>query len=492
MSTQTTSPASTSAGASNRLQGRLGPIAIVFMVVAAAAPLTILVSTPTNMLNGNGPGMAATYFIAPMLLLLFAPGFAAMARYVPKAGAFYSYVTAGTTREVGVGAGFTAMAGYFIFQSFVFTLMGLTFNETLVGLFGDDAFQLPWYVWTIAMIVVVAILGVLNIDVNMRVLAFVLLAEIIVILIMNIAVLVQGGSPTEGISLTAHLDPVVFLSAPLAISLLIGFSVGLGFEATAIFRDEARDPEKTIPRAIYATIISAALFYSFATWGFVQAWGTNGVMEILESDETAQFWIVYATAAEWVGPIFSQIMQVVALTSMFAAVLAYHNIVSRYLHSMGHSVLPKKLTYVHKKFGSPYIASLTASAIALIIIVLWLLTGIDPYVFIGWEIAVGTLAILIVFVLTSIAIFLYFRKNPDKRKNVWVSTISPLLAFIVLGIIMVTAMLNFGSLSGAVDNMVFNTILMFVPVVLFAVGVIAATAAKKTNPERYEGLDHHV
>lgn len=490
MSLSTESETEQHAGASRRLKGNLGVISIVFMVVAAAAPLTIMVSTPTNMVNGNGAGMAATYFVAPLLLLLFAPGFAAMSRYVPKAGAFYSYVTAGLGRNIGVGAGFIAMSGYFIFQSFVFTLMGLSINETLVGFFGDSAFQLPWYVWTIIMIVVVALLGVTNIDVNAKVLSIVLIAEVLVVLIMNFAVLFQGGSPNEGISFTAHLAPEVLFSAPLAISLLIGFSVGLGFEATAIFRDEARNPEKTIPRAIYTTIIAAAIFYSFATWAFVQAWGTNGVMELLLEDPTAQFWIIYETAAVWVAPVFAQIMQVVALTSMFACVLAYHNIAARYLHSMGHSVLPEKLTFVGNKSGAPYVASLTTSAVGLILILLWLLSGIDPYVFIGWEIAVGTLAILMVFVLTSVAIFAYFRRNPDKRKNAWVATISPVLAFLVLGSIMLTAMINFGSLSGAADNPVFNTVLMLVPVALFVVGVIAALIAKQRSPERYEGLDH--
>ncbi|WP_449280488.1 APC family permease [Leucobacter sp.] len=475
---------------SGRLRGNLGPLAIVFMVVAAAAPLTILVSSPTNMINGNGAGLPVVYFFVPLLLLLFAPGFAAMTRFVPKAGAFYSYVTAGLGRKVGVGAGFVAMTGYLVFQSFVFTLMGLSINETIAGFFGADSFQPPWYVWTIAMIVVVAILGVTNIDVNAKVLAFVLIAEVLVIVIMNVAVLIQGGTPAEGISITEQFTPEVFFSGSIAISLLFGFSIGLGFEATAIFRDEARDPEKTIPRAIYIAILSASIFYFFALWGFVQGWGTQGVMDLLTSDETAQFWIVYETAATYVGPVFMQIMQIVALTSMFACVLAYHNIAARYLHSMGHSVLPERLSYVHPKSGAPYVASLTTSAIALVVILLWLLSGIDPYVFFGWEIALGSLALMMVFVLTSIAIFVYFRRNPGNRKNLWVSTISPLLSFLVFGGIMVNAMVNFSALSGAVDNPLLNTVLMILPVVFFLVGVIAATITQKRHPERYEGLDH--
>lgn len=473
-----------------RLRGNLGPIAIVFMVIAAAAPLTILVSVPTNMVNGNGAGMSVTYLIAPLLLLLFAPGFASMTKYVPKAGAFYSYVTAGLGRVVGVGAGFAAMASYFIFQSFVYTLMGMTFNDTLLSLFGEDAFQLPWYVWVIAMIVVVGALGITNIDVNAKVLSFVLIAEVLVIIVMNIAIIAQGGTPAEGVSLTAAWHPDVLFSAPISLSLLFGFSVGLGFEATAIFRDEAREPEKTIPRAIYIAIISAAIFYSFATWGFVQGWGTEGIMQVLTDDPDRQFSLVYETAANYVAPIFSQIMQIVALTSMFACLLAYHNILARYLHSMGHSVLPQALSRVHPRNGSPYVSSLVTSALGVVIVVLWVCSGIDPNRFVGWEVAVGTLSILMVFVLTSIAIFVYFRRNPGHRRNLWVGAISPLLAFLVLGSILVAAMLNFSALSGAVDSPGLNVFLMCVPVILFLAGVAAALIAKKRSPERYDGLDH--
>ncbi|WP_066907936.1 APC family permease [Millisia brevis] len=477
----------TQEGGSGRLQGSLGPLAIVFIVVAAAAPLTIMVSTPTNMANANGAGMSATYFVAPMLLLLFAGGFAAMSRYVPKAGAFYSYVAAALGRSIGVGAGFTAMGGYFIFQSFVYTLMGLTINETLVSFFGENAVTLPWYVWVFLMIALVGWLGYQEVDVNAKVLAIVLLLEVLVIMVINVAVVARGGGP-EGISLTGHLAPDVLFSAPIAISLLIGFSVGLGFEATALFRDEARDPERTIPRAIYITLISAAVFYSISTWALAQAWGTRGISELLAQEPDRQFSLFYETADIWVGSVFSQSVQLLAITSMFACVLAYHNIIARYLHSMGHSVLPLQLTYVHADHKSPYIASLVTSVGGVLITLAWLSTGLDPYVFIGWEIAVGTLSVLIVFVLTSLAIFVFFRRHPDLDRRLWVTGIAPILSFAVLAVIMVTAMLNFSSLSGAADARVLNTVLMLIPPALFCLGVVTAQVAKRRDPDRFQGI----
>lgn len=467
-----------------RLHGRLGVMSIVFMVVAAAAPLTIFVSTPLNMLASNGPGIAISYFVSPMLLLIFAVGFAAMTKYVPKAGAFYSYVTAGMGRPLGVGAGFVAVGGYLIFQHFVFSLMGQSIEMGLTSLTGEGGFNLPWWAWALIMWAITAVLGYVNIDFSAKVLSVILILEVLAVLVIDIAILAQGGGP-EGVSVTSIFSADVVFSGPVGMSLLLGLSVGFGFEATAIFRDEARDPERTIPRAIFVSIISAAVFYSFATWAFVQAYGVDGVMPAIEEDP---FGIVYATAAQWVGPIFMDIVTVLAITSMFACVLSYHNIAARYFHSLGHSVLPERLSAVHPRHRSPYVASMVTSAIGLVLILAWLLSGISPDVYVPWEIAVGTLSIIVVLVITSLAIFIFFRKNATLDRNVWKTAIAPILAFLILGSIMVFAMANFSQLTAS-EAPGLNVVLMLVPFLLLVVGVGVAFLAKARDPERYEG--HH-
>ena len=94
----------------HRLAGRLGPAAIVFMVVAAAAPLTVVAGTfPIGIAAGNGAAYPASYLVCTAILILFAVGFTAMARHVPGAGAFYTYVGHGLGRHMGLGAAFLAL-----------------------------------------------------------------------------------------------------------------------------------------------------------------------------------------------------------------------------------------------------------------------------------------------------------------------------------------------------------------------------------------------
>ena len=113
MTVQTSATRTAGTQSPNRLAGRLGPIAIVFMVVAAAAPLTVIAGTvPLGIAVGNGAAFPASYVVCTVVLLLFAVGFTAMARHIPGAGAFYTYITSGLGRHTGLGAAFLALLSY--------------------------------------------------------------------------------------------------------------------------------------------------------------------------------------------------------------------------------------------------------------------------------------------------------------------------------------------------------------------------------------------
>ena len=65
-------------------------------------------------------------------------------------------------------------------------------------------------------------------------------------------------------------------SGSLGIGLLFAIISYVGFEATAIFRDEARTPERTIPRATYVALILIGVFYAVTSWALISGWGDDG------------------------------------------------------------------------------------------------------------------------------------------------------------------------------------------------------------------------
>src|SRR5277367_4082591 len=86
---------------------------IVFLVVAAAAPLAAMVGNlPLALARGNGAGLPGAFLLATLTLVCFAVGYAQMSRRVVNTGAFYTYVAMGLGKPVGVGAAFIALVAY--------------------------------------------------------------------------------------------------------------------------------------------------------------------------------------------------------------------------------------------------------------------------------------------------------------------------------------------------------------------------------------------
>lgn len=101
----------------------LGLIAVTFMVISAAAPLTgVAGAMPLAFLLGNGTGIPLTFLLLTLVMLAFAAGYVAMSRHVTNAGAFYAYAARGLGGHLGGAVAITAMVSYNAMQ---FGLIGL-------------------------------------------------------------------------------------------------------------------------------------------------------------------------------------------------------------------------------------------------------------------------------------------------------------------------------------------------------------------------------
>src|SRR6185503_14779445 len=125
-----------------QLKGNLGVPSIVFMVVAAAAPLGVIGGVvPLGIAGGNGAGFPATFVVSTIILLLFAVGFTALTPYVQEAGAFFSYVRTSLGFPTGIGIAFVALVSYVALEAGVYGLLGPA-GGVIVELFGGPA--RPW------------------------------------------------------------------------------------------------------------------------------------------------------------------------------------------------------------------------------------------------------------------------------------------------------------------------------------------------------------
>ncbi|WP_255347902.1 APC family permease [Citricoccus sp. CH26A] len=258
-----------------RLRRNLGTASIVFIVVAAASPLGVIGGpVPLGIAGGNGIGFPFAYVVATVVLLLFAVGFTQMTGFVKTAGAFYSYVARGLGQGAGLGAAFVALLAYLALAAGVYGLIGPGI-AALVTSYGGP--EIPWWIGATVAFAAAGVLGFRNIEISGKVLAILLLAEVAIVLVLDAAVVFSGGGP-EGFS-TGIITPTQIVSGAPGVGILFAILSFVGFEATAVFRDEARDPERTIPRATYISLIGIGVFYAVSAWLLIGAIGDSRAVQ---------------------------------------------------------------------------------------------------------------------------------------------------------------------------------------------------------------------
>ena len=98
--------------AENAGSGRLSARHVIFFVIAAAAPLGFAVGSTPLAIGRGGIGTAGMFLVVGVFLAIFAVGYTAMTRFVPNAGALFSYIAAGLGRPLGLGTAFVAVLAY--------------------------------------------------------------------------------------------------------------------------------------------------------------------------------------------------------------------------------------------------------------------------------------------------------------------------------------------------------------------------------------------
>lgn len=174
----------------------VGIWSIVFFVIATNGPLTGLVGVvPTAIIMGNGIGLPSAFLLAGLVYLLFSVGFVAMGRYVRNAGAFYAYVSHGLGRPVGCAAAFLALAGYTGLQIACYGLIGFFAAESLNAL---QVITVQWWQVALGVTLLAHVAGRRNIAFNGKLLGGLMLAEMAIIALLDMAIVLMADKPSSG------------------------------------------------------------------------------------------------------------------------------------------------------------------------------------------------------------------------------------------------------------------------------------------------------
>ncbi|MCX5172958.1 APC family permease [Streptomyces antibioticus] len=450
----------------------LGVLGILFFVLSAQAPLTgIAGAVPIAVAVGNGPGAPAAYALAGAVILLFSVGFVAMGRHVVNAGAFYTYIGKGLGRTAGSGSAAVALFAYCTVQAAMYGLYGFT----VAGLVEHYAgVHIAWWVWSLVTMAAVQILGAAGIELGAKVLAVFVLAEFSILLVFALVTLVKGGGP-EGLAFTDTFSPGAALQGAPGVALMFAVASMFGFEATAIYGEEAREPHRTVPRATYLSVAVVTGFFAFTSWMLISSYGpskaTAAAGDALAGGDSTVF--VFGPIADQFGGWVNDVLPVLLATSLFAGILAFHNSANRYLFSLSREgLLPARLCAVNSRHA-PWAAGLVQTAIAAVLVLPFAVTGKDPVLTLfSWFSGVGVLACMLLYFLTSVSVIVFFRRERlDTRP--WNTLIAPALGALGIAAVIWVVLANFTTLIGG-DSTTATWLVLAVPAVL----LLGATAAR--------------
>jgi amino acid transporter len=447
----------------------VGVVGIVFFVLAFAAPLTVVIGIgPIVLGEGGSPGAPGAFVLTALVLLVFSVGFAAMSRQHAGPGGFAVYIGNAFGRRAANAATYVAVVGYNCMLTAGIAIFSATAANVLDARF---ALGLPWWVYGLLAVALIALFGYRDVKVSVRVLGVLLIAEVLIMLVLDAAILITGGA--EGINVRGFA-PSALWQGGIGIVLLMSFTAFVGFEATTLFAEEARDRRRTIPRSTYLAVGLIGAFYAVSFWCLQIGWGVDAAAEAA-ADPTN---FLFGLNTKLVGTWSTDIMQILVLTSIFAAVLSTHGALSRYLFAMGRNgLLPRRIGTTHPRMKSPHLASLTQSGVTAVVTLVLISTGADPLsVLYPWVIGIGSVAILMLYVAASIAVVVSLRRS-DSENRVWVTTVAPVVSAVALGAILGLALANYDFLTGS-DNIVVNSLWIIAPLA----GVIGFALPARAQP----------
>jgi amino acid transporter len=475
------------AGVDRLKPNAVGLMGVIFVAVTGAAPISaMLFNVPFATGFGTGLYTPAAFLFATIILTIFSVGYVAMARKIRAAGGFYSFISHGLGRELGMAAGLCGALSYALFE--VSLLGGFAYFANLN--FNDwFGWNIPWPLFAFGAALLISVLCYFDVELSVKILGTALIGEVIILTIFDLLVFGQGGSEANGIQFQSLnmfklTDPGVGLAA--GVGLFLAFWSWVGFEAAPNYAEESRDPVRNVPRATLYSVVGLGIGYIITSLAFVSAFPEATLVKDAQNPDGPFF----IAMAQYGNEFLKTCMQVLILTGAFACAMAFHNVAMRYFYAMGREgVLPRSFGRTHPTHKSPYIASIAQTGFAVALVLVWAIAAGfgDPfdvaYVRIYTMMAVqGVVWILAIQALCALAVIVYHRKHKH-TDSFWVVVFCPVIA--ILGQVFALYLLfkNIDVLAGTIG---YVDAIAPIAVAGVVVAILYAVTLKRRNREKYD------
>jgi amino acid transporter len=337
----------------------IGFTRVVFQSITHMAPAAAVAYSIYISVSYSQQALPLSVGLALIACICAATAIGQLAKLVPSAGGLYTYAA----NSLGPGAG-TYVAWLFVgFQPLVAPFLYLEFGWAMTEVFRSEVgwdYTGQWWIWVALMTVIVFLLTYR--DIRLSTTAGVILGsfEIAIFAALAIWMLISNAGDLNAQPFNPHHAAGdwsgVFKGMVFAILAFIGF------EASAPLGEEAKNPRRTIPRAVVGSAIAIGLFYVLCSYAWVFGAGFDTfVKQATGADPWRNLGKVF-WGTGWII-VFLAICNSIAANSNAAV-----NAATRVFYSLSRNRLaPAPLRHVHPRFRTPNIAIIWMSVWALVL-----------------------------------------------------------------------------------------------------------------------------
>ncbi len=411
----------------------IGLPGVLFQSITTMAPASAVAFTLGPAAIGfTGGALPLAVFIALIICSFIAFNIGSLAKYLPSAGGYFTYVSRGLGVQAGWMTGWLFDLAYLLIVPFQLLVLGPVADDFVRRYFHFTALGANgWILWAMVFAVVVFALTYFGIKLSVDTSVVLGVIEIVVFVVLSLWLIVTAGSGNTA----AAFNPASSLQHGLGgwqgilQGMIFVFLAFAGFESSAPLAEEAHNPRQTVPRAILLAVVLIGIFYVLCSYAGVVGWGFNKITTYLNDPNP---WATMATRV-W-GP-FEFIVSLAILNSALANANAGVNAATRVLYAMGRTrTLPGSLSHTNR-YRTPDIAIFLTMIVA-VVLTLWPGLVYGPATAFGLLGTIIGIPIILVYMVTCLAVpFFYRREHPDAFNVVW-HIIFPAIPFIVLAVVL--------------------------------------------------------
>ena len=381
----------------------------IAMAAAAMAPVLAVVLNAPAAGPSAGAALPLSFLIAFVACLFVGNTVVQFSRRLPSAGSFYTFNTQGLGQAAGFFTGWLFWIGYALLAPGLFCAFGAFVHDYVLLTFDKDV---SWVLFSLAAMALVLGLSARSIKASVNIDLTLLAAEVVIFLVLAVVAVANAGDGNTAAVLLPTSAPDGISGVGLGV--VFGILSFIGFDAAATLGEETRNPRRNVPLAVGGALGFVGLFYVFVMYALVAGYGLNDDAKLAGFLKDAN---PFVTLAQNYTPWLLQPVQIAAIAGLFSCFLAIHNTTVRVMYSMGRDrVLPASLGDVHPSWFSPLRAILGQTVFTVVVgigVGLWLGPGATgAYGFTG---SIGTVAIVLVYLASNVALMRFFWRSPERR-----------------------------------------------------------------------------